>query len=369
MPVENKKPLFSPLRIGVILLLGIAAGAAIYFSPGWFIQGENAPPIPHLKTGGTATVFLILENRWKNAYRKDKGVELEYASTGSTKGLAALIDNDLAVAFTHAPMTDEQKEKARAKGGEVVHLPVVLCAVVPVYNVKALKDKPPLKFSGEVLGRIFLGKIDRWNDPDLKKLNDGVDLPDDKITVVHRVDSSGTTFIFTDYLCDASDAWREKFPKPGAEVKWPVGEGQPRNEGVAQCVATTEGAIGYVDLVQAWNFELPYGAVQNKDKSAFVHAEADTMTAAAKAIIGAIPEDLTFKLTNQPGKDSYPITGAVWAVCYRNPPAANRTKVVDFLRWANHDGQLFAKTMSYAPLPPEFVERVDRKLDSLAEPQ
>lgn len=367
--MENKKPLFSPLRIAIIAILGVAAGAAIYYSPGWFTEGQNTPPLPRLKTGGTGTIFLIVENRWKNAYRKDKGVELEYVSNGSTKGVAAMTDRELAVAFTHAPMTDDQKEKARAKGGEVVHIPMVLCAVAPVYNVKGLQNKPPLKFSGEVLGDIFLGKIARWNDPALKKLNDDVDLPDEKITVVHRKDSSGTTFIFTDYLCDASPAWREKFPKPASEVEWPVGEAQARNEGVAQCVAGTEGALGYVDLVQAWNFELPYGAVQNKDKSAFVHAEADTMTAAAQAVLGGVPDDLTFRLTNQPGKDSYPIAGVVWAVCYQNQPAGERQGVVDFLHWATHEGQGFAKNMSYAPLPKEFVERAEKKLDSITAAQ
>jgi phosphate transport system substrate-binding protein len=361
--VGNNKPRTSLFRILIFLILGVAAAVVIYISPAWFIQGDNTPPAVHLKTGGTATVFLILENRWRVNYRKDKGMELDYASTGSTKGLTEMTDKDLSIAFTHAPMSEEQREQARSKGGEVVHIPVVLCAVAPVYNVKELQDKPPLKFSGDVLAGIFLGKIDKWNDPALKKLNEGVDLPETKITVVHREDSSGTTFIFSDYLCGASDAWREKYPKPSSEIKWQVGEGKPRNEGVARYVKETEGAIGYVDLVQAWINELPYGAVQNKDRTAFIHAEAKNMTAAAAA--ATVPEDLTFKLTNQPGADSYPITGTVWAVCYQTQPAANQKSVVDFLHWATHEGQQFAENMAYAPLPAAFIERVDKKLDSI----
>jgi phosphate transport system substrate-binding protein len=364
--VNQKKSLIPIVLILFVVVLVVGAGALMYFSPHLFVHGEDEPqPAAQLKMGGTATIFLIMENRWRLVYRKEKGVELDYESTGSTKGLTKMIDRDLAVAFTHAPMSDEQKAQAKAKGGDVLHIPIVLCAVVPVYNVKDLPKDKPLKFSGEALGDIFLGKIDKWNDPALKKLNEGVDLPDEKITVVHREDSSGTTFVFTDFLVGASPAWKEKFGKAGSEIAWPVGEGHQRNEGVAFEVKETEGAIGYVDLVHAWNYDLAYGAVENKDKSAFIHAEAANITAAAESVVGALPEDLTFKLTNQPGKDSYPITGAVWAVCYQAQPAAKQKTVVDFLRWATHDGQQFAKNMSYAPLPVEIVERADKKLDSI----
>ena len=364
--MEAKKSRIPIVRILIIVLIGMVLAGVIYFSPALLIQGDNAPPFPHLKTGGTATVSLILQNRWRSAYRKDKGVELDYDSTGSTKGITKMTDKELAVAFTHAPMTDEQEEKARGKGGEVVHIPVVLCAVVLIYNVKDLPQDKPLRFTGEVLADIFLGKIAKWNDPALQKLQDeGVKLPEGDITVVHRSDSSGTTYVFTDYLSGVSSAWRGKVGKAASEVKWPVGEGEDRNEGVARRVRLTEGAIGYVDLVHAWNFELPYAKVENKDKTAFVHAEAENMTAAAEAVAGAIPEDLTFQLVNQPGKNSYPITGAVWAVCYRHQPAADHKSVVDFLHWATHDGQQFAKNMSYAPLPPAFVERAEKKIEAI----
>jgi phosphate transport system substrate-binding protein len=318
----------------------------------------------HLKTGGTSIAFIIIENRWRVAYRKETGVELDYESTGSTTGLKRMIDKKYAIAFTHAPMSEEQRKKARAAGGEVVHIPVVLCAVVPVYNLP-LKGKEPLKFNGEVLGDIFLGKIDTWNDPALQELNRGVELPKTKITVVHREDSSGTTLIFTDYLAGASSHWREAYgDKPRAEVEWKTGVGKPRNEGVARHVEETEGAIGYVDLIHATGDDIPFGAVENREK-AFVRASAESMTAAARGVTADLRDDLTFALTNKPGRDAYPICGAVWAVCYRDQPAADQKKVVDFLRWVTHDGQNFASKVSYAPLPDELVERVDAKITTI----
>jgi phosphate transport system substrate-binding protein len=349
----------------VILIVGGVLCAGVYFAPAFFIKDEKPDPSTHLKTGGTSNVFIIMENRWRQAYRKDKGIEVEYDNVGSTKGLAGLTDKKYALAFTHAPMSEEQQKKAKEKGGEVVHVPVVLCAVVPIYNVKELKGKPRLKFTGEVLGDIFLGKIDKWNDPAIKKLNEDAELPDTKITVIHRKDSSGTTFIFADYLAGASPAWKEKMGAAKNEIDWPVGEGKDRNDGVAMYVQQTEGAIGYVDLLHAYVKEIPYGAVQNKDKTAFIHAEAENMTAALKGSISEVHDDLTFSLTNKGGKDSYPICGGIWAVCYKNQPGDKQKQVVDFLTWATHDGQKFASGMTYAPLPEELIDRVEEKIKSI----
>jgi phosphate transport system substrate-binding protein len=159
---------------------------------------------------------------------------------------------------------------------------VVLCAAVPIYSLKGLEEGPPLKFTGEVLADIYLGKIEKWNDPALKKLNEGVDLPDTPITAVHREDSSGTTFIFADFLYGSSEAWRQRVGPADSAVKWPVGVGATRNHGVASHVYTTEGAIGYVDLAQALAWKLAYGAVQNKDKTDFIHANSENMTASVK---------------------------------------------------------------------------------------
>jgi phosphate transport system substrate-binding protein len=183
--------------------------------------------------------------------------------------------------------------------------------------------------------------------------------------VVHREDSSGTTFIFTDYLYGASPTWQKEVGKPANEVKWPVGVGKPRSSGVAWYVGDTEGAISYLDMLHVLHGELSYGAVENKDKTAFIHAKADNVTAAAQSLSGRVPEDLTFGLTNETGKDAYPICGSIWAVCYQKQPAAQQKQVVDFLRWVTHEGQQSAGSMSFAPLPEELVRLADEKIKTI----
>jgi phosphate ABC transporter phosphate-binding protein len=361
------------LRISLVVVIGGVLGVLIYFAPSYFSATDAPPKYVKLNTGGTSVVYTIVENRWKTEYRKSKNIDIVYESTGSTVGVKQMIEKKVAIGFVHAAMTADQRKDAAGKGGEVVHIPIVLCAVAAVYNVKELKGKPPLKFTSEVLAKIYLGDITSWNDPALQELNKGVALPDTKITVVHREDSSGTTFIFTDYLAGASEtwpkgtkeAWQKKIGAAKNEIKWPVGVAKLRNEGVAYYVHETEGSIGYVDLVHAVGYELEYGAVQNKDQTAFIHATAENMTAAAKELGADIPEDLTFKLTNRPGKDSYPICGAIWAVFYQNQPASGQPMVVDFLDWVLHDGQQFADRTSHAPLPAELVARAEQKLKAI----
>jgi phosphate transport system substrate-binding protein len=358
------------LRLLVILLVGAGLGVLVYYSPAFLIKNDPPAGPPQLKTGGTSVAYIIMENRWRTKYRDEKQVEVVYDSSGSTKGITGMIEKKYAIGFTHAPLTEKQRKDAREKGGEVVHIPVVICAVVPVYNLKELKDKKakPLKFTREVLGDIFLGKIKRWNDEALQDLNKGVALPDKDIKVVHRKDSSGTTYIFTDYLAGVSDEWKEKIGEATNKVKkWPVGEGEDRNQGVARRVRKEDGTIGYVDLLHIVSGEegdLAHGEVQNQEK-AFVLAKPESMTAAAKGLADKVSEDLTFKLTNQPGKGAYPICGAVWAVCYQKHPAAERQQVVDFLRWITHEGQALAGRTMYAPLPEVLVKRVEEKLESI----
>jgi phosphate transport system substrate-binding protein len=364
--------------VRIVVFVGIGAALAgvicyfVYFAPNlltaWFVKEDRTNYVT-LKTGGTSNVDLIMENRWRMAYRKEKQVELSYESLGSTEGIKGMTDKKFAIAFTHAPLSEEQRQQARDKGGEVLHIPVVLCAVVPIYNVEKLNDKPALKFTGEVLGKIFLGEIDRWDDPEIQKLNDGVELPKLKITVVHRKDSSGTTFIFTEYLHQASPSWAKKIGPASNVVAWPVGQGEDRNAGVTSLVQQTEGAIGYADLVHAEGTKLKYGRVQNKDQTEFLPVTPKEMprniTAATRPMLANIPEDLTFPLTSQPGKDAYPISGAIWAVCYRNQSPANRKMLADFLHWVVTDGQRFAATTAYAPLPEELIERAEQRLELL----
>jgi phosphate transport system substrate-binding protein len=348
-----------------MLVVGSALCGAVYYTPIYMSKPAPPPTENHLHTGGTSVVALTIENRWRGIFQKAKGIKLDYESTGSSEGIDRMIDGTYAIGFSHTPMTEGQKKKAHAKGGKVLQIPVALCAVVPIYNVKELKDKPPLHFTGPVLADIFLGKIERWNDPALKLLNKGVELPDTKITVVHREDSSGTTFLFASYLSETSAAWKKEVGPAKSKIDWPVGVAMPRNTGVASHVWETNGAIGYVDLIYVIYLNLNYGAMQNRDQTAFIHAKEPNITAALSGLVPELPEDLAFSLINRPGKDSYPICGGIWAVCYEAQPTANEKKVKDFLRWVNQDGQKYGTDLSLAPLPKELTERVEQRLQSI----
>ena len=330
------------MRILAMLAIGAAIGLLIYFSlPLVFGTSKPVAERPQLKTGGTSAIFVVAENLWERQYAEAKGVDIVCRSAGTTAGVTGMLDKTYAIAFTHGPISAELREKARTAGCEVVHVPLLLCGVVPAYHIEELKGKAPLNFSGEILAGIFLGKIKQWNDPALKALNPGVDLPAKQITVIHREDSSGTTQLFTAYLAAVSPAWKEQVGPAAAEVKWPLGIAAARNQGVAIKIHEIDGAIGYIDRLYTsfQDIVLDYGAVQNKDKSAFVRAEPANLTAAARAILAEIPADLTFDLIDKPGKDSYPIAGVIYAVCADRQPESNRKQIVDFLRWATHAGQ------------------------------
>jgi phosphate transport system substrate-binding protein len=356
----------SAVRIGIILVIGIALCLAVYFSPHYFGKEEKPQAYTQLKSGGTSVGNTLVANLWRDAYRKDKGTDIHYESVGSTNGVTNMINGSYSLAVTHAPLSEEQKQTAHDVGGDVVHVPILVCGVAPIYNLPSLKDKPPIKFTGEVLAEIYLGNIDRWDHPELKKLNPGLELPHTKLTVVYRPESSGTTHLFTDYLVNSSEAWKSKYEKARSELKVVGGVPVNRNLGVAFYVHDNEGAIGYVDLffTKYEDFELQYGAVQNKDKK-FVRAEPENLTAAVRAALPEIPEDLAFGLANKPGADSYPISGVIYAVCYQKQPEANRQHVIDFLEWATHEGQKYAEKIHSAPLPTELVTRADARIKTI----
>ena len=382
MDSQNIDPVTSPQpgphggtasRIAAMLAVGLCLGLVIYFWPK--IVSSYYQPRPasqQLRTGGTAAILVVAENFWKGTYLKEKGVELVCDSVGSTQGTTGMLDGVYSIAFTHAPASAELREKAKKKGTEIVHVPLMLYGVAPAYHFaetkgKEPKDEKPLNFTGAVLADIFLGKITHWDDPALKKINPGVKLPAKPIVVVHREDSSGTTQIFTEYLAAVSPEWKQRMGPGSDKVKWPTGVGAERNQGVALKVHGTDGAIGYVDraYVTLQDITLDYGAVQNHDKSAFVRAEASTTTAALQAILGEIPDDLTFDLADKTGKDSYPIAGVIYAQCSGVQPDGKRQQVVDFLRWAVHEGQPNIAQANFAPLPPELVPRIDKRLEGI----
>ena len=234
-----------------------------------------------------------------------------------------------------------------------MHFPTVLGAVVPVYNLASVKAG--LKFSGPVLAGIFLGKITKWNDPAIAKLNAGVTLPATDITVVHRADGSGTTYIWVDYLSKVSPAWKTKVGV-ATSVNWPTGVGGRGNEGVSGLVAQTPGAIGYVELIYALQTKIAYGEVQNA-AGEFVKASVVAVTAAAAEAVKSMPADFRVSITNAPGKGVYPISSFTWILLYENAKDKAQAKVmVDFMKWALTDGQKFAPDLGYAPLPEAVVK-------------
>ncbi len=325
--------------------------------------GSNSGGDNRLNIGGSTFVYPMMD-KWASIYEKDKGIKVNYNSIGSGGGIRQMTDKTFDFGCSDAPMNDEQIENAKKSGGEVVHIPLAMGGVVPAYNLPGVEK--PVRFTGPVLVDIFMGDIKNWSDGRLQKIQeDGVTLPDLDISVVHRSDGSGTTFIFVDYLSKISpDKWGGKDgPGVGTSVKFPVGVGQKGNEGVAGHVDRNKGAIGYIELIYALSNNIKYGSVKNEAKE-YVMASLESVTAAGDASLTVIPDDLRYSLTNAPGKESYPISGTVWAIVYVNPPQ-KANLIVDFLRWATHEGQQYTKDLHYAPLPKGIVERVEKKLDMI----
>jgi phosphate transport system substrate-binding protein len=321
------------------------------------------------KLSGSGSTFVkpILQ-KWIEEYTHAKsGLEINYQGAGSTAGIKQMTDQAVDFGCTDIFMTAEQQKTANTRGGEVVHVPLVLGAIVPAYNLKGI-DRP-INFSGDVLAGIFLGDIKKWNDPALQKLNEGVKLPDQDIAVVHRTEGSGSTFIFTSYLQAASSAWRDSGVGAGATVKWKTGIGEQGNPGVAGFLGHTEGSIGYVELYYALlkKDEIQFGAVQNR-AGKFIRADLASVTKAAENSLTdkeRITDDLNINLIDAPGEESYPISGASWAVLYTKQDAALGTSLVEFLTWATHDGQKYNESMNYARLPESLLPRIEAKLQKI----
>jgi phosphate transport system substrate-binding protein len=300
--------------------------------------------------GAGATFPFPLYSKWFDEYHKQHpDVEINYQSIGSGGGIRQLTNNTVFFGATDGPMT---KDQLLAAAGKVLHLPTVLGAVVPVYNITGVDAE--LKFTGPVLADIFMGKVSKWNDPAIATLNPGVTLPGSDITIVHRSDGSGTTYIFADYLGKVSPEWK-KTVGIATSLNWPVGVGAKGNEGVAGLVKQTPGAIGYVELIYALQNKIDFGSVKNL-AGEFVRASLDSVTKAGAATKGKMPPDFRVSITNAPGAGVYPISSFTWLLFYENPKdkRAART-MVDFMRWALHDGQKYCADLGYAPLPEEVV--------------
>ncbi len=301
--------------------------------------------------GAGATFPYPIYSKWFSEYHNQHpDIEINYQSIGSGGGIRQVTAKTVDFGASDGPMTDQQLADAKFK---IIHLPTVLGADVPAYNVPGIKTE--LKFTPDVLAGIFLGKITSWNDSAIAKANPGVSLPNQPIVVVHRSDGSGTTYVWTDYLSKISPDWNSQVGK-GTSVKWPTGIGAKGNEGVAGMIRQMEGAVGYVELVYAVQNNISYGSVQNAAGS-FVKASLDSITAAA-ASMKSMPPDFRVSITNAPGKDAYPISSFTWLLIPAEWSDKNKQKVmVDFLNWMLEQGQTMTAQLSYAPLPQSVKEK------------
>ena len=323
-----------------ILLLGAAALGLAVFGPAQNAQID----------GAGATFPFPIYSKWFSEYNKlHPEVQINYQSIGSGGGIRQLTNQTVFFGASDGPMTADQLSAAP---GKVLHFPSVLGGVVPIYNIPGVDAE--LKFTGPTLAQIILGKITKWDDKAIAATNPGVNLPGTDITVVHRSDGSGTTYIFVDYLAKVSEPFRRTVGV-ATSVNWPVGLGGKGNEGVSGLVKQTPGAIGYVELIYALQNKIPYGSVQNM-AGEFVRSSIDSVTAAAAVAAKQMPPDFRVSITNAPGPGVYPISSFTWLLFYESPKDKAKAKVmVDFMKWALTDGQKYCKDLGYAPLPESVV--------------
>jgi phosphate transport system substrate-binding protein len=312
-------------------------------------------------TGAGATFPQAIYAKWFAEYAAKTHVQINYQPIGSGGGIKQLQEQTVDFGASDAPMTDEEQSKLKAP---VFHIPMVIGSVVMTYNLPEVSK--PLNLTGAVIADIFMGKVTKWNAPAIANLNKGVALPNKDILVVHRTDGSGTTYIFSDYLSNVNPSWKSGLGT-GKEIKWPVGLGGKGNDGVTGQVKQTPGAIGYVELAYARQNKLPFAAVQNK-QGEFVLPTIESTTVAATAVASGLPANTDFRisLVNAPGKGAYPISSMTFILLYQTQvDAAKGKKLVDFLKWAIHDGQAAAPGLDYAPLPKNVVNMLDKRLSSV----
>ncbi len=308
--------------------------------------------------GAGATFPYPMYSKWFSKYHDaHPDIQFNYQSIGSGGGIRQVLAGTVDFGASDGPMTDEQLAQAKTK---ILHVPTVLGAVVPAYNVSGVSGE--IKFTPEALAGIFLGKITNWNDKAIASANPGVNFPkDEPIVVIHRSDGSGTTFIFTDYLTKVSSDWQSQAGK-GTSVKWPVGLGGKGNEGVAGMIRQMQGSIGYIELIYAVQNKITYGTVKNA-AGAFVKASLDSVTAAAASAVKSMPADFRVSITNAPGKDAYPISSFTWLLIPAQSKDAAKGKIIaDFLNWMVDDGQKMTADLTYAPLPASLVTKVKEEI-------
>ena len=342
-----------------IILLSAALVFTSYVA--FHSSASNATPVPApdavMLTAAGATFPYPIYSKWFSDYNKiHPDIQINYQSIGSGGGIRQVLSGTVDFGASDAPMSDEQLAQAKTK---ILHFPTVLGAVVPTYNITGVPGS--LDFTGQLLADIFLGKVTKWNDPEIAQYNKGINLPTEDIVVVHRSDGSGTSYVWTDYLSKVSPEWQSKVGK-NTSVNWPVGLGGKGNEGVSGLVKQTPGAVGYVELIYAVQNQIPYGRVRNAS-GVFVKANLASVTAAAAGYVKTMPEDFRVSITDSPGDTAYPVASFTYLLIPTKIQDEKKRNIIkDFLIWMLSDGQEDAEPLSYAPLPKEVVAKEVRQI-------
>lgn len=331
------------------------AGLAVV---GAVVAAAARPAAAQDLNGAGATFPAPLYSKWFNDYAAKTGVKINYQPLGSGAGVKQFIEGTVDFGASDAPMSDEEIAKLK---GPAFHIPTVLGAVVITYNLP--EATKPLNLTGTIVADIYLGKITKWNAPEIATVNKGVSLPNKDILVVHRSDGSGTTYIFTDYLSAVSPAWSSG-PGKAKDVQWPVGLGGKGNDGVAGQVKQLPGSIGYIELAYARQNKLPYAALKNSSGK-FIMPSIESITEAAAATAAKLPANTDFRVSivNAAAAEAYPIASFTYLlVAETQSDATKGKKLIDFIRWAIHDGEKDAAALDYGPLPKNVVTMLDKRL-------
>jgi len=337
--------------VSVVALVALAACTKTEAPPAGTNTAGGTPGARIMVNGAGATFPNPIYSKWFSDYNKLRpDVRINYQSIGSGGGIKQLTSQTVFFGATDGPMTDEQLKSAPAP---ILHFPTVLGGVVPAYNLPNVAAE--LKFPGPLLAQMYLGKIKKWNDAAIAKANPGVALPNLDVTIIHRSDGSGTSYIWCDYLSKVSPEFKQRVGV-ATSVSWPTGVGAKGNEGVSGMVRQIPGSIGYVELIYALQNDITFGSVENA-AGEYVRASLDSVTSAAASAAANMPADFRVSITNAQGKGAYPISSFTWILLYQNPTDKVRGKIMaDFMKWALSDGQKAAAPLGYAPLPKQVID-------------
>jgi phosphate transport system substrate-binding protein len=295
-------------------------------------------------TGAGATFPYPIYAKWADAYNKETGKKLNYQSIGSGAGIKQIEAGTIDFGATDKPLSSEDLDK-----NNLFQFPAVIGGIVLAYNLNGIETNK-IRLTGEIVGQMFMGKITKWNDAAIKQLNPDIDLPDQNITIVHRSDGSGTTYLFTTYLTQVNKDWQETVGSD-TSVSWPTGLGGKGNEGVAGFIKQTPGSIGYVEYAYAKENKMPTTQLQNSDGE-WVKPSIDSFKAAAANAEWENAMNFSLSLTNQPGKDSWPIAGATFILVHTKSKDVKSTQaVIEFFNWSFKNGDKLAQEIDYVPLP------------------